>query len=470
MGIGARTITVAAGQIDARLMNEADLTLESIDRAIDAAGRQKVDLLVLPECAYPAYLLGSVVSYRGGSHLSAGRFLNRLKARAAAYRMHIVCGFVEDTGGTLYNSAVLIDDKGRTLGVARKRFLWNADRDWFSPGDELRAFDSDLGRIGVTICAETRVPEILATLVADGAQLIAMPTCWINASRDPGRYQNPQVSFMIEARAREFGVPFVCSDKSGFEMPGTGYVGMSRVVGSNGVLLAEAPPTGDALITAPLAIGLTKPLIIDETLRLRLLSEAPAIRPASEPGRRIKLAAFPSRSAEQLAGTSEGAAILRLLAGRGVEAVVTCARTSAAAEKFMEANRRADIRAYCGPVGEGRIDLGPVKAVCVNGDAVRSFAASRVAALEGAELLVVADAPDDLALLRTRAVENRVFIAAVGERTADIIGPGGELIDRVDSGGAGEAVAEIDPAEAGDKLVAPRTDIFAERRVNLYRF
>ena len=47
------TIRVAAGQITARLMNEADATLASIEQAITEAAARHAELLVLPECAYP---------------------------------------------------------------------------------------------------------------------------------------------------------------------------------------------------------------------------------------------------------------------------------------------------------------------------------------------------------------------------------------------------------------------------------
>ncbi|MGB4257013.1 MAG: carbon-nitrogen hydrolase family protein, partial [Phycisphaerae bacterium] len=222
------TIIAAAGQIEARLMNEAPATLAAIDAAITRAAHLRVQLLVLPECAYPAYLLGSVTSYRAGDHLSGEQFVEWLSERAARFRLHIISGFVEDTGQCLHNAAVLIDDHGREIGRSRKRFLWNADHDWFAPGNDIRAFDTALGRIGVAICAEARVPEVFATLVADGAELIALPTCWINAAREPGQFYNPQVDFLIEARAREFGVPLVCADKSGLELGAVGYVGQSR--------------------------------------------------------------------------------------------------------------------------------------------------------------------------------------------------------------------------------------------------
>src|SRR5690606_38641377 len=105
-------------------------------------------LLVLPECAYPAYLLGSAESFRAGDHLSSREFLEWLAGQAAEYRLHIVCGYVEDTGDALYNSAILLGPDGRRLGNARKRFLWHVDQDWFCRGEEIAAFETEIGKIG----------------------------------------------------------------------------------------------------------------------------------------------------------------------------------------------------------------------------------------------------------------------------------------------------------------------------------
>ncbi len=455
----SRTITVAAGQIEARLMTEADATLDAIERTIDAAARRKADLLVLPECAYPAYLLGSAASYRQGSHLPSDGFLERLVHRAARHRMHIVCGFVEDTGQVLHNSAILLDDRGAIVGVVRKRFLWNADREWYAAGEEIRACETALGRIGIVICAETRVPEILATLAHDGAELIAMPTCWINGSREVGVYENPQVTFLIEARAREFGVPFVCADKSGIEMPGVGYVGQSRIVGADGALLAEAPPTGEALISASLTPQACERAAMSHTLRDRLLAAEEPRRLGGEPKRKLTVAAFPADAIERWTPSHETAA-LQSLAERGVALAVAPGCSSPAP---------GSLDVVSGPGAGGVTCLGSLRVAFVTGRDVRSFAASRVAALDGAEALIVLDAPDDLPLLRTRALENRVFVLAAGAAKAVAIGPGGEILARADADGEA-AVAQIDPSAAWDKCVAPRTDIFAERRVGLYRF
>lgn len=465
------TITVAAGQITARLMNEAPATLDSIEAAITRAARMRVDLLVLPECAYPAYLLGSVTSYRAGDHLSGEGFVAWLRERALRHRLHMVSGFVEDAGAGLRNAAVLIDDRGRELGRCRKRFLWHADHEWFEPGDEVRAFDSALGRIGIMICAETRVPEIAATLVADGAELIALPTCWINHAREPGQYYNPQVEYLIEARAREFGVPFVCADKSGLELAAVGYVGQSRIVRADGTVAAEAPSIGDAVIAARIVRRPPRPLWVSPRRRARLLDLSEAAMPAdSPPARKVTVAAVPTATATTRFTGGMGEALFEPLRARGVELLLANMPQEAPAEQLTMLARVYDIHAVGFPAQADAFVLGPARVGCVGGQWVRSFDASRELALAGAEVLMFFDVPADLPVLRARAMENRVFVLGAAERWAVIIGPDGTVLARTDESHPAEAVAEIDLALARDKQVAPKTDIFAERRPGLYRF
>ncbi|MEP0842345.1 MAG: hypothetical protein HRF43_06500 [Phycisphaerae bacterium] len=489
----SQTITVAAGQLEARLMNEAPATLASIDAAIRRAAQLRVDLLVLPECAYPAYLLGSAESYRAGGHLTGEAYVRWLAERARRYRLHVVSGFVEDGGDRLYNSAVLIDARGREVGRARKRFLWHADHDWFEPGDDIRAMETALGRIGIVICAEARVPEILATLAADGAELIALPTCWINHAREPGRYWNPQTEYLIEARAREFGLPFVCADKAGLELGAVGYVGQSRIVRADGSVAAEAPPTGEAVVAARVRCRPGRKTWVSPSRRARLLrlddsrpnheshqsrdrvgadggSEDTGAARSASGSRRVVVAAMPTAAANARYSGGMGETLFEPLRERGVNLLLVNMAQEAPAEQLAVLSRAFDIHALGFPTEAGVFDFGPARAGCVAGQWVRSFPACRDLALAGAEVLLLFDVPRDLAILRARALENRVFVMGVADRWAVIIGPDGSVLARCDESEPAEVVAEIDLNEALNKSVAPRTDIFAERRVHLYRF
>ncbi|HOA74715.1 MAG TPA: nitrilase-related carbon-nitrogen hydrolase [Phycisphaerae bacterium] len=464
---GRKTVVVAAGQIQSRLMNEAPATLESIGEMIREAARQAAQLLVLPECAYPAYLLGSVESYRTGDHLSSRQFVEWLAEQAARHQLHIVSGYVEDTGEALFNAALLIGPDGRTLGQARKRFLWHADQDWFRPGEEIAAIPTELGRIGIIICAEARVPEIIATLAADGAELIAMPTCWINTSRQPGEYRNPQPEFLIAARAREFGVPFVCADKCGLEMT-MGYVGQSCVAKPETGVVAMAPSVGESLVVAEIEIGPPAPVWIPPARRSRLLDPAPAISPGRTTRCELTVAAVSTELANARLNGQMGENLFKPLAEQGTGLMIVNLPHEATAERASMFARAFDMEAIGFPVRPNVFTAAGARVGTIAGQWLRSFATGRALALEGAEVLVYFDAADDLAMLRTRAVENRVFVVGVDAAASTIVGPDGTVLAR----GTAEApaIARVDLADASDKTVAPRTDIFAQRPVKAFRF
>jgi predicted amidohydrolase len=463
----SQSLAVAAGQLQCRLMNEADQTLAAAAELIREAARQQARLLVLPECAYPAYLLGSVDSYRSGAHLSSRDFVAWLAAKAAEHRIHIVSGFVEDTGDSLFNAAVLLGPDGRELGRTRKRFLWNVDHDWFSPGREVAVFASQIGRIGIAICAEARVPEILATLAAQGAELIAVPTCWINGSRQPGEYRNPQPEFLIEARAREFGLPLICADKSGLEMT-IGYVGQSCVATPEAGITAMAPCTGEALVVAEIAPGRARPAWISEPRRARILDPAPARPPRRTSEVQRTIAAVSTAFAEAGLTGGMGEPLFQPLQKAGVSFLAANIPHEPVAERMAMLARAFDMQAVAFPHRADLFDAGGIRTACLAGQWLDGFATSRALALDGAEMLLFFDIDDDLPMLRTRALENRLFVAGVGAHSSAIIGPDGSVLAR--GGRDDPAVATVDLAEASDKHVAPRTDIFAQRDVATYRF
>ncbi len=111
--------------------------------------------------------------------------------------------------------------------------------------------------------------------------------------------------------------------------------------------------------------------------------------------------------------------------------------------------------------------------------------AARSLALRGAQVICH---PSNLVLEYahtnsiTRAVENRVFwilanrtgSETLGDKTlafngrSQIVGPDGRLLGRAGPDSDELVIVEIDPAEALDKKVTPRNDLFLDRRTDLY--
>ncbi len=399
-------------------LDRADDALDIAARLAAAAGRERAELLVLPECTYPAYWLESAQHYRALKRLTTAQVVDRLGRIAREHRLHLVCGLVEESGERLYNAAAVIDPAGGLVGMARKTFLWDCDNRWFTPGDCISVFETALGRIGVQICADARAPETTATLVAKGAELVAMPTAWVDVSGAARELYNIQPEFLIESRAREFAVPFVCADKAGPEGP-MRYVGQSMVVTAEGRVLRRAAKEGEELVVAEVMVAPGKRAHVDDNKRRALL--------------------------------------------KGAVPLIEQVRTRIAAARSASRNNVVAFR-----VGRHRFETAHARAGYVSAHGIMSFVRTRCLALDGVQAICVPDAPDDLPMLRTRAAENRVFVLAESEQRAIIIGPEGRI--RADGDSIPGVSMAVDVAEADIKEFTPETNLWGQRRTECFEF
>lgn len=404
----------ACAQMQALTIDEAAGVWPTVEHLAAAAGRARADLLVFPETTYPAYYLESAGRYRRSNIWRTAVVLERFAALAAAHRMWIVAGLVEESGDRLYNSAAVFDRQGRIVGVARKHFLWDCDHEWFAPGEAPVVLDTEFGPMGVLICADARMPEIPASLVHLGAEFIVQPTAWVNTTTEPGLHRNIQPEFLIQSRAVEFNVPFICASKAGKEGNVLEYVGQSRILAAGGGLLAEAPPSGDTLVAAECSVASPRPPRLTEQQRQRLLSSRPPTVP-DQPGPLVQLPLHRSVSDITMSLTSAGARVGRI----------------AAAELL-------------------------------------SFAPARCHALDGAQVLVAEGYPPDGLSARARAAENRVFVIVAGpEMAAVVVNPDGVMVWRSEDG---PPTFELDTADADVKQFNPRTHLWAQRNPAFFRF
>ncbi len=386
----------------------------AMEAQVRAAASEGADLIVLPEIAYPSYLLESKDRYFQGDIERTRETLSRYAAMAKRAGVWLVAGLVEERGDTLFNSAAVLDSAGVCVAMARKQFLWDCDNEWFEPGLESAVVETPWGRMGVLICADLRMPEILATLVARGVEFVVQPTAWVNAALGSGGYRNIQPEFLVRARALEFGVPVASCSKSGNERSRMGYVGRSMIVDAAGATLAEAPIVGDASIIAE-------------------ITPRPGRAPRMSHSERVGLRVAPVTSIV----TNENASI-SIEATSGIE-------TAGAA--LMAAGARV---------------------ARVSAAALSSYVVARIEALRGVQVILAEGEPIDVALVRTRSAENRIFIVAGDANLLSlIVDPGGAVRW---AAGQGVTIVEIHPAEADVKAFTPQTPIWGQRRPERYDF
>ncbi|MDB5092207.1 MAG: Nitrilase/cyanide hydratase and apolipoprotein N-acyltransferase [Candidatus Eremiobacteraeota bacterium] len=222
------------------------LLLARIAAAADAGAR----LIVVPEGTVPAYVIGTE-AVDPQQIEDAAHDVIRVASRTGAT---IVYGGARAHAGGTANTAYVVTRDG-IAGFADKCFLWHFDRRWFSVGDSLEPIDTPLGKLGVFICADGRIPTIASTLVQRGAEALVVPTAWVSSGRDPLVLENVQADLMIPVRARENGVPLVAANKVGIEARSVAYCGKSQIVAADGTIVAIAPQDAETTLHGTIALG-----------------------------------------------------------------------------------------------------------------------------------------------------------------------------------------------------------------------
>lgn len=115
-----------------------------------------------------------------------GMISERLCALARSLNRWLIPGSMyELDGDKLYNTALVISPQGEVVRKYRKMFPWLPYEDSITPGDEFCVFDiPDVGRFGLCICYDMWFPEVVRSLVWQGAEVILQPTLTPTSDRE----------------------------------------------------------------------------------------------------------------------------------------------------------------------------------------------------------------------------------------------------------------------------------------------
>ncbi len=197
-------------------------TTEKAVSLIAEAALQGAELVVFPESFIPAFPVWAALwapiynhdlfaQMVAGSLLVPGPELALIASEARHRGVFVSIGFSEKnpmSTGCLWNSTLLIDDKGQVLNHHRKLMPTFYEKLIWAPGDGagLRVVDTRLGRIGGLICGENTNPLARYTLMTQGEQvhISNYPPVW--PTRPPGtsgNYNNLEAN-RIRAAAHSF--------------------------------------------------------------------------------------------------------------------------------------------------------------------------------------------------------------------------------------------------------------------------
>jgi 5-aminopentanamidase len=239
---------VAACQLSLQV-GDVDRNRAAARAAIGQAAAAGARIVVLPELTPSGYVFRDAAEASSLAEPADGPTVTEWQQLAARHDLVVVGGFCERAGpGAPYNSAVVVDAAG-VRAVYRKAHLWDAEADFFAPGDaEPPVVDTTWARIGVVICYDAEFPEWVRRPALAGAELLAVPTNW-PAEPVPGG-ERPMVVVNIQAAAYANRMFVAAACRCGVER-GVGWVGGSLIAGPDGYPLAGPTGADDAeVITA----------------------------------------------------------------------------------------------------------------------------------------------------------------------------------------------------------------------------
>lgn len=511
---------VACAQLPARELRDAELSLnEAFEAMRDASSNHGADIVVLPECTYPAYFMSR---YPSPPAVRDTLEVEQLFAEAArdtgiAVMVGLAARDVSNATPVMRNSFVLFDDNGKVVLRGAKRLLWDFDRALFQASQESEVAELRGVRVGGLVCADARLPEIARLLAVQGVDLILDPTAWVTIGTHLPTPSNPQPEYVLPVRAIENGVWIAAADKVGTERNAVTYCGRSSIIAPDGTPLAVAsarePEVISATIDATVPHG--PPVQRHPELYESIAMDLQELPIRSRLSRRLDPADYLSRvvllqesewgTRQQEPATAEGA-----LDALDANVFAFCTRDAdraALVTRRLVRPKRGVVAAvldeaghptHCLAIadeseaslfpthgkrgGEARtlrdrtFDVGELRVGILMGREGLVPEVMRVVLLDGAELVIWFADPGQSnveSILRTRALESRAYVALVVPHgstsgVAKIADPDGRVIADAPAGAGYLVSAMLNVALARTKQIVPGTDILANRQPRSY--
>ncbi len=277
----SRIVTVAAAQLGP--IQKADSRASVVARMIalmDEAKTKGADFIVYPELALTTFFPRWHVQERAEfDHWFEAAMPNPevqpLFDRAKALGMAMTFGYAELTPeGRHFNTSILVDREGRTVGLYRKVHLpghvefdperthQHLEKRYFEPGDlGFPVWRTMGGLFGMCICNDRRWPEVYRVM---GLQGVEMVTLGFNTpvGQQPegggrtGTAALPSPAVAASRRLPEFLLG-VAVAKAGTE-DGHHLMGGTMIVNPDGHVVAELPGEEDGVLVHPCDLDATR--------------------------------------------------------------------------------------------------------------------------------------------------------------------------------------------------------------------
>lgn len=224
---------IALAQFNSILMN-VDANIIKMNDMISRAADKGADIIVFPELFSTGYNLDlieeniiSLAEDRNGAVILAACLA------AKTNEIWVIAPVAFRVFDKIFNSAVIIDNKGNVVNVYHKNNLWDKEQKYFEYGShDYRIYETEFGNFGVIICYDVDFPETSRILSMKGAEIIFVPAAWATTHRNLW-------DIFLPSRALENTVFVAGVNRTGIEGDSV-YFGDSKVYDPTGKIIARA--------------------------------------------------------------------------------------------------------------------------------------------------------------------------------------------------------------------------------------
>jgi predicted amidohydrolase len=213
------------------------------EQRLAEVARHRPDLICLPECAFTGYLC-TEQDFEEFAEPIPGPTTHAVSLLAKIHRSYICFGMLERASEGVYSSAALMDKEGELILVHRKIH----EQLPFVKGREVKAVDTELGRLSVLLCGDLFDDEAKAMLDDRlDVLIIPMARCFDGKSPDLERWLKEERQAYAE-QIKKVGVTGLLVNSLENSGDPEAAFGGAMIVNANGEILAESRHGTDDLL------------------------------------------------------------------------------------------------------------------------------------------------------------------------------------------------------------------------------
>ena len=251
---------LSLGAIQMAMTDVVEENIATAERLVRRAAGEGARIILIPELFEGHYFCKDILA----EHLLRARPVDGHPTVAhfskLAQELNVVLpiSIYERAGNALFNTVVMLDADGSTLGIYRKSHIPDgtgySEKYYFSPGDTgFRVWDTAHGRVGVGICWDQWFPEAARAMAMAGAECILYPTAIGSEPPDPSWDSSGHWQRVMQGHAGANLLPVVAANRIGFEQGKTcdiTFYGSSFIADNTGAKVAEANRTDEAVLVS----------------------------------------------------------------------------------------------------------------------------------------------------------------------------------------------------------------------------